>query len=121
VKYREVIRRLRKLGVTEYPSRGKGSERILVRETFPGSRKGPMATITCHGEGKDVPEGTLRACLRRLGINKEEFEKADQSIPVCSKEHETHPTTIRQLCLLADIIAAIYCCHLPPNTGSISD
>ena len=41
MKYRDVIARLRPFGVQEYPARGKGSERLLIRETVPGSGRGP--------------------------------------------------------------------------------
>jgi hypothetical protein len=61
VKYREVVARLKQFGVAEYSARGKGSERLLVRETMPGSGKGPQYTLKCHGEGKEVAKGTLRA------------------------------------------------------------
>lgn len=71
--YREVVRRLAAFGVREIPWRGKGSERLLVRETFPGSGRGPQYTMTCHGEHRDVPKGTLRAALRRFDISPEEF------------------------------------------------
>lgn len=73
--YRDFVDRLKGCGVREYPARGKGSERLLVRETVPGSRKGPQYTIKCHGEGKDVAKGTMRAALRRLGIEAKDFLK----------------------------------------------
>jgi len=73
VKYREVVARLKRFGVQEYPSRGKGSERLLVRETARGSGQGPQYAMKCHGEGKEVPKGTLHAALRRLGIRPEDF------------------------------------------------
>lgn len=73
MKYRDAIARLRQFGVVEYASRGKGSERLLVRETTPGSGQGPQYTIKCHGEGKEVATGTLRAALRRLGVDPKDF------------------------------------------------
>jgi len=73
MRYRDFVRRLHAFGVKEYPAHGKGSERLLVRESVPGSRKGPQYTIKCHGEGKDVAQGTLRAALRRLGIDLQDF------------------------------------------------
>ena len=73
MKYREFVDRLKRYGVREYPGRGKGSERLLVRETVPGLRKGPRSTIKCHGQGKDVATGTARAVLRRLGIDPKDF------------------------------------------------
>ena len=71
--YRDFVRRLKAYGVREYPAHGKGSERLLVRETAPGSRKGPQYTIKCHGEGRDVATGTVHAALRRLGIDTTDF------------------------------------------------
>jgi len=73
VKYREALERLGKFGVREDPRRGKGSERLWIRETVPGSNKGPRVTVKCHGEGKDMGTGALRAASRRLGIPPEEF------------------------------------------------
>jgi len=73
VKYRDVVARLKKFGVAEYVARGKGSERLLVRESEPGSGKGPQYALKCHGAGKEVANGTLRALLRRLNIDPKEF------------------------------------------------
>jgi len=73
VTYREFVARLKAFGVAEYRGRGKGGERFLVRETAPGSGKGPSYTIGYHGDGTDVPKGTQRACLRRLGIAPQDF------------------------------------------------
>jgi hypothetical protein len=73
VKYREALDRLQRFGVIEDKRRGKGSERLWIRETAPGSGKGPRTTVKCHGEGKDVARGTLRAALRRLGIDPADF------------------------------------------------
>jgi hypothetical protein len=73
VTYREVVARLKRFGVAEYTARGKGSERLLVRETEPGSGKGPQYALKCHGEGREVAKGTLRALLRRLNIDPQEF------------------------------------------------
>jgi hypothetical protein len=72
VKYRDVVARLKAFGVREYRARGKGSERLLVREVEPGSGKGPQYTLKCHGEGKEVATGTLRALLR-LDIDPKDF------------------------------------------------
>jgi hypothetical protein len=75
VTYRQFVTRLKDFGVVEYRGRGKGGERFLVRETLPGSGKGPSYTISHHGDGKDVAKGTQRACLRRLGIDPQEFAR----------------------------------------------
>lgn len=50
MKYRDVVSRLKRFGVQEYTARGKGSERLLIREAGPGSGKGPQYTLKCHGE-----------------------------------------------------------------------
>ena len=44
-----------------------------MRETEPGSGKGPQYALKCHGEGKEVAKGTLRALLRRLNIDPQDF------------------------------------------------
>jgi hypothetical protein len=43
---RELFKKLAPFGVIKLPGRGKGSEAILLKETSPGSRKGPMYTIS---------------------------------------------------------------------------
>lgn len=73
MKYREALQRAGRFGVVEDPRRGKGSERLWIRETEPGSRKGPRYSMTCHGDGTEIPMGTLRAALRRLGIVPSDF------------------------------------------------
>lgn len=73
MKYRDVVARLKKFGVREITARGKGSERLLIRETEPGSGRGPQYTLKCHGEGKEVAPSTLTALLRRLGIDRNDF------------------------------------------------
>jgi len=35
--------------------------------------KGPIFTLTHHGMGKTVGLGIVLACLRRFGIDKDEF------------------------------------------------
>jgi len=35
--------------------------------------KGPIFTLTNHGMGKTVGLGIVLACLRRFGIDKDEF------------------------------------------------
>lgn len=71
--YGEFLKRLKDFGVIEILSRGKGSERYLIRPTIPGTTKGPSYTIRCHGKGDTVKAGTMAACLRRLQITPEEF------------------------------------------------
>ncbi|MBI3793678.1 MAG: type II toxin-antitoxin system HicA family toxin [Nitrospinae bacterium] len=69
LKYNEFLRRLAKHGVEERAKGGKGSERILIRPEHPGSNKGPQYPIKHHGSGTTLGVGTIRAALRRFGIN----------------------------------------------------
>ena len=75
LKLREFLRRLRDYGVIEHPkpARGKGSEVLVIRPNGPDPTKGPLFPLTCHGRWKDVSEGLVLACLRRFGIDKDEF------------------------------------------------
>lgn len=66
MRYREVTKRLHKLGC-EIERQGKGSHTIW-RNPHTGKR----AIIPDWG-GKDIPPGTLRAILRQLGISREDF------------------------------------------------
>jgi hypothetical protein len=71
-------KKLKEFGVIESPSRGKGSERYLVKPIIPGTSKGPSYTIKCHGSGDTVKIGSMTACLRRLQIEPSEFWKYSQ-------------------------------------------
>ena len=75
MKRREFIARLKKFGVAEYPGRGKGGERLLIREMVPGSKKGKQYSLGYHGENQDMPRGTYLAVLRVLGIDRKDFEE----------------------------------------------
>jgi hypothetical protein len=73
LRYHEFLRKLKPFGVVELPSRGKGSERYLVRPAVPGTTKGPACTIRCHGAGDELKPGAVAACLRRLQIDPKQF------------------------------------------------
>jgi len=75
LKLRELLARLRDFGVVEHPNpaRGKGSETVVYKPSEPGSLKGPIFTLPGHGKGTEVSAGLVRACLRRFGIDKDEF------------------------------------------------
>lgn len=73
MRYRDALQRARAFGVVEDARRGKGSERLWIRETAPGSGKGPRYSMKCHGDGTEIAPGTLRAALRRLGIDPKDF------------------------------------------------
>jgi predicted RNA binding protein YcfA (HicA-like mRNA interferase family) len=69
MKYREIARKLRKLGCEEIPRRGKGSHRKwLNRATGRGT------VIPDHG-AKELKTGTVRAIVNQLGLELKEFEK----------------------------------------------
>lgn len=76
LRYRDFLRCARKFGVRELEGRGKGSERLWER-TVEGRRH--VATVTCHGEGKELRTGLMRAVRRRLlldrahGVGDEQF------------------------------------------------
>jgi predicted RNA binding protein YcfA (HicA-like mRNA interferase family) len=61
---RELLRRLRRLGATIEPSRGKGGHVM--------ARLGPRWTMVPTGSG-DLPTGTLRAILRQLDLRLEDL------------------------------------------------
>jgi predicted RNA binding protein YcfA (HicA-like mRNA interferase family) len=66
MRYRELARRLKKLGCEEL-RQGKGSHRIWIN---PATNQ--ITTIPDWGN-KDLAPGTVRAIIRELGINREEF------------------------------------------------
>jgi mRNA interferase HicA len=68
--YREAARELNKLGCQELPRRGGGSHRKWLN---PANQQG--AVLPDWGS-KDLKTGTLRAAVKQLGIDWEEFEKA---------------------------------------------
>lgn len=66
MKYREVAKRLRKLGCLE-ARKGKGSHTLWKNPKTDGS-----TVIPVWGH-KDLPPGTVRSILRQLGIDREDF------------------------------------------------
>ncbi len=75
LRFRELFKKLKKYNVQIIKGRGKGSEIVLLRPTEPGSNKGPTYPIKHHSDNDVLRVGTIDACLRRLGIPKEEFWK----------------------------------------------
>lgn len=70
MKYRDLRSELKKFGIQEDPKRCKGSERLFFHLNYEG--KGYRAiTVTCHGEGKELKPGMLKAALRRFGLKQE--------------------------------------------------
>jgi mRNA interferase HicA len=70
VKYREAARRLRALGCEELPRRGSGSHRVWHHPELDR-----MTTLPDWGS-KDLKIGTLRAAVKQLGLEWEEFMEA---------------------------------------------
>lgn len=68
--YREVQRKLRRLGCDEIPRRGGGSHRKWVNPAT-----GAGTVVPDHGS-LDLPPGTLRAVVRQLGLSWDEFFRA---------------------------------------------
>ena len=68
--YREVARKLRRLGCQELPRRGGGSHRKWYN---PATGKG---TIVPDWVAKDLKIGTLHAAVGQLGLTWQGFEKA---------------------------------------------
>jgi predicted RNA binding protein YcfA (HicA-like mRNA interferase family) len=66
-RYREIARRLRRLGF-EFRRQAAGSHEIWFHPTT-----GKYTTIPNHPG--DMPEGTLRAILRQAGVDADEFLK----------------------------------------------
>ena len=73
LKVNEFLKRLKAFDVRVVDERGKGSELFLVRTKEKGATKGPSYTLKCHGRGKEVKQGTMYACLRRLEIDSNDF------------------------------------------------
>ena len=70
MRYREAAQKLRHLGCTEQPRRGKGSHRRWLNPA-----NGQLATLPDWGT-KDLKLGTLRAAVRDLGLDWSGFELA---------------------------------------------
>ncbi len=64
--YREVTRRLRTLGFRFY-RQGKGSHELWVRDS-----DGRVIPVP-HHRGKSIRKGTVRAIIREVGLDVEEF------------------------------------------------
>lgn len=68
MKYKNLTRRLRQLGC-EFKRQAPGSHEI-----WQNPANGKFAVIPQHG-GRDLPKGTVRAILRQLGIDPDEFRE----------------------------------------------
>jgi hypothetical protein len=69
LKYRNLVKILKRFNVYEDKKRGKGSERMLCRvvegrlEQFP---------IRCHNENEEKPRAVIKALRRRLGLTRDD-------------------------------------------------
>ncbi len=68
--YRHVSRKLLALGCTELPRRGGGSHRKWFN---PATER---ATVVPDWGGRDLKLGTVRASVRQLGLEWEQFQQA---------------------------------------------
>jgi mRNA interferase HicA len=70
MKYRDVTRKLKKLGCQELPRRGGGSHRKWYNS------KTDKLTVLPDWSGKDLKLGTIKAVIKQLGIDPNDFEDA---------------------------------------------
>lgn len=66
--YREVAKKLTALGCQELPRRGKGSHRKWFNP------KTQQATTLPDWGGRDLKLGTIRAAVRQLGLDWDDFK-----------------------------------------------
>ncbi len=66
LRYREVVKRLRRLGFRFY-RHGRGSHELWVRDD-----DGLVVPVPRH-EGKPIRKGTVRAIIREIGVSVDEF------------------------------------------------
>jgi predicted RNA binding protein YcfA (HicA-like mRNA interferase family) len=70
MKYREVSKKLKVLGCEEFSRRGGGSHRV-----WHNPQNGKIAPLPDWG-AKDLKLGTLRAVIRQLGLDWQDFLNA---------------------------------------------
>lgn len=70
MKYREVARKLTTLGCSELRRKGGGSHRKWHNPVT------QLATVIPDWGGRDLKVGTLRAAVRQLGLDWQEFQNA---------------------------------------------
>jgi predicted RNA binding protein YcfA (HicA-like mRNA interferase family) len=68
--YKDLTRKLKILGCHEIPRRGGGSHRKWMNPSC-----GRATTVPEWGS-RDLKEGTIKAILRQLGIDRDAFERA---------------------------------------------
>jgi hypothetical protein len=70
IKYRDLLRLVRKFGVYEDKKRAKGSERLWIRTNPDGTKS--SIPVTCHGENYVIGVGLVRAIRRRFQLTKQD-------------------------------------------------
>ena len=74
LKHRELLKRLKKFGVIEDKSRGKGSECILfIDRGFKGIIQGPQTPIKYRGENTEYSIKVIDSIIRTFDIDPDEF------------------------------------------------
>ena len=68
LKHRDLIKKLKPLGIIELKRRGKGSERMLYRESTNDDYP-----ITFHGKKQEHSVGMLKAIKRRFGLTDDDI------------------------------------------------
>lgn len=76
LKHRDLLKRLRIFDISEIITRGKGSERILIKSGIGSKYKGPQIPIKYHGEGTEHSVRVINSVLRRFNIDPEIFWSA---------------------------------------------
>jgi hypothetical protein len=69
LKYRRLLKILKRFHVYEDTRRGKGSERMLCRMVEGRLERYP---IRCHNENEEKPRAVIRAVRRRFRLTKED-------------------------------------------------
>ena len=69
LKYRRLLKCLKRFGAYEDTKRGKGSERMLCRTVDGRLERYP---IRCHSENEEKPKAVVRAVRRRFRLTKED-------------------------------------------------
>jgi hypothetical protein len=69
LKYRRLLRILKRFNAYEEKKRGKGSERMLCRVVEGRLERFP---IRCHNENEDKPRAVVKAVRRRFRLTKED-------------------------------------------------
>ena len=69
LKYRRLLRLLKRFNVYEERKRGKGSERMLCRMVEGRLERFP---IRCHSESEEKPRAVIKALRRRFRLTKED-------------------------------------------------